>query len=238
MCSCSCCACSVAGGTSRTRPGGAALLVLAFGALLLAGCGSSSKSAHRPKPVSTSTTAAPPAAGQPGPERIPLEAGPVLAPASSTAPGITVDGIQCAPIEQLAYHIHVHLQVYVQGHPRALPGAIGLLGPMAQQTPVGPFYGADRCYYWLHTHTSDGVIHIESPTPRTYTLGNFFDEWGQPLGPNQVASAHGKVTAFVNGRLWTKPPNEISLVRHAVIQLDVGSPVTAFQPMSWAGTVL
>jgi hypothetical protein len=177
-------------------------------------------------------------AGQPGPERVPLEAGPTLAPASSTTPGTTVDGVQCAPVEQLAYHIHAHLQVYVQGQSRALPGAIGLIGPVAQNTPVGPFYGANHCYYWLHTHASDGVIHIESPTPRIYTLGNFFDEWSQPLSASQVAGATGKVTAFVNGRPWTKTPRDIPLRPHAVIQLDVGSPVVPFKSMSWSSTTL
>jgi hypothetical protein len=162
----------------------------------------------------------------------------VLAPASSTAPGITVDGIRCTPVEQLAYHIHAHLEVYVDGHPRSLPGAIGLLEPFAQQTPVGPFYGAQRCYYWLHTHTSDGVIHVESPTARIYTLGNFFDEWRQSLGPQRVAGGRGRVTAFIDGQRWTKNPRQIPLLPHAVIQLDVGAPIVPFATISWAGTVL
>ena len=146
--------------------------------------------------------------------------------------------MKCAPVEQLAYHIHAHLQVYVNGQPRALPGAIGLIGPVAQSTQFGPFYGAVRCYYWLHTHTYDGVIHIESPTPRIYTLGNFFDEWHQPLGPNQVAGDQGKVTAFINGRSWTRDPRQIPLEPHAVVQLDVGLPAVPFRAVSWAGTVL
>jgi hypothetical protein len=178
-------------------------------------------------------------ANQPlGPEGIPLEAGPVLAPASSTTPGATVDGIQCAPVEQLAYHIHSHLQVYVAGRPRALPGAIGINGPVAQQTPEGPFYGASQCIYWLHTHTNDGVIHVESPTKRVYTLGNFFDEWRQPLSRTQVAGAHGNVSAFVNGKPWTKDPRTIPLVPHASIQLNVGQPTVNPQPVSWTGTNL
>lgn len=218
-------------------------VILMIGGLVAAGCGSSSgsgsgSSSHTTSTASTGTKTTNPAAGQPGPEGVPLEAGPALAPASSTAPGVTVDGIQCAPVEQLAYHIHAHLQVYVQGQSRSLPGAIGLVGPVPQQTPVGPFYGAQRCYYWLHTHASDGVIHIESPTARIYTLGNFFDEWGQRLSPDQVAGAKGKVTALVGGRPWTQTPREIPLNPHAVIQLDVGSPVTPFRAMSWARTTL
>jgi hypothetical protein len=216
----------------------AALLILA--GLAAAGCGSSSSSSSTSSTShTTSTSTSPPATStQPGPERIPLEQGPALAPASTTTPGTTVDGIQCAPIEQLAYHIHAHLQVYVNGQPRSLPGAIGILGPVAQQTPHGPFYGGQQCYYWLHTHASDGVIHIESPTQRIYTLGNFFHEWGQPLSGTQVAGASGPVTAFVNGKRWTGSVASVPLLRHAVIQLDVGSPAVPFVGMSWAGAGL
>jgi hypothetical protein len=217
------------------------------GTLLLAGCGSSSSSSSSSSSTSStaatstsatqsSTTAAP----APGPEGIPLEQGAPLAPATTTSPGAKIDGvIECAPLEQLAYHIHIHLQVYVAGGSRALPAGIGLLQPViAQQTPDGPFYGATHCYYWLHTHASDGIIHVESPTPRIYTLGNFFDEWRQPLSPTQVASASGKVTAFVNGKRWTKSPRDIPLQPHFQIQLDVGTPVVPYKPISFAGTSL
>jgi hypothetical protein len=128
--------------------------------------------------------------------------------------------------------------VYVQGQPRALPAAIGLIGPVAQQTAYGPFYGAQQCYYWLHTHTSDGIIHIESPTKRIYTLGNFFDEWRQPLSSTQVASAKGKVSAFLNGKRWKQNPRTIPLLPHASIQLDVGAPTVAPKIISFAGTNL
>jgi hypothetical protein len=214
------------------------------GALLIAGCGSSStqtSSSTSSAGAATSTTAATTSAssaapaGSPGPETIPLEQGPELAPASTTSPGNKIDGvIQCAPLEQLAYHIHVHLQVYADGRPRALPAAIGLLGPEYENTPYGRFYGAQQCYYWLHTHASDGIIHVESPTKRIYTLGIFFDEWRQPLSSDQVASVHGKVTAFLNGKRWTASPRDIPLQPHFQIQLDVGKPAVRYTPISWA----
>ena len=211
--------------------------LLAAGAL--AACGASSTSSTSTSPTTRSATTAPASATQrPGPEGIPLEAGPALASAASTTPGGAVDGVKCAPIEQLVYHIHAHLQVYVHGQPRALPAAIGLIGPVAQQTPYGPFYGAQRCYFWLHTHASDGVIHIESPSVRVYTLGNFFDEWRQPLSRTQVADATGKVTAFLNGKPWTQNPRAIPLLPHASIQLDVGEPAVKAQVVSWARTNL
>jgi hypothetical protein len=214
-------------------------------ACALAACGGASSSSSQSaaasaSTTSTSTTSTAQAAGsqQLGPEAIPLEAGAPLAPASTTTQGATVDGIQCAPVEQLAYHIHSHLQVYVNGQPRALPGAIGLIGPVSQQTAYGPFYGAQQCYYWLHTHTSDGVIHIESPTKRIYTLGNFFDEWRQPLSRTQVASATGKVSAFLNGKPWKQDPRAIPLLPHASVQLDVGSPTVPARIVSFARTNL
>jgi hypothetical protein len=205
-------------------------------AVLSAGCGGSH---HNPGPTTASvTTTAPTAqlgAGSIGAEGVPLEPGPPLAPASSTQSGTPVDGIQCTATEQLTYHIHAHLQVYVDGQPRYLPGAIGMVNAIAQQTADGPFYDAQGCYYWLHVHAGDGVIHVESPTRTVYTLGEFFDEWRQPLSASRVASASGPVSAFVNGRPWKRSPRSIPLLPHAVIQLDIGSPVTPFKPMSWAG---
>ncbi len=203
-------------------------------ALLIAGCGGSSSTTSSNSAASSTTSSSQPAIGYEG---VGLEQGSELAPARSTQTG-TVDGISCGPTEQLAYHIHAHLAVYVDGSLRALPAGVGIPGSVAQQTPQGPVAAGGECIYWLHTHTSDGVIHVESPTERIYTLGNFFDEWHQPLSATQVASATGKVTAFVDAKPWTKDPRAIPLVPHTVIQLDVGTPVTRFQAMSWSGTQL
>jgi len=54
-----------------------------------------------------------------------------------------------------------------------------------------------------HVHAQDGIIHVESPTARTYTLGQFFGIWRQPLDAQQVGPARGTLTVFVNGRLDT-----------------------------------
>jgi len=102
----------------------------------------------------------------------------------------------------------------------------------------GPFYEATTCYYWLHVHVQDGVIHIESPTVRTYTLGQFFDIWRQPLGPDRVAGATGPLTTFVNGRFYRGDPRSIVLGSREDIQIDVGTPVVAPQRVDWSGTRL
>jgi hypothetical protein len=107
-----------------------------------------------------------------GPEGIPLQVGTLLAPASTAANGETVDGIQCNSSEQLVYHVHSHVAVFVNGVLRPIPAGIGIVQPVPQETPNGRFYSATQCYYWLHVHAQDGVIHIESPTLQTYTLSN------------------------------------------------------------------
>jgi hypothetical protein len=80
----------------------------------------------------------------------------------------------------------------------------------------------------VHTHDASGVVHIESPVQRRFTLGELFDLWGQPLGPQQVGPAPGPVTALVNGVVVAGDPRAIPLTAHAVIQLDVGA-VVPFQ---------
>ena len=173
-----------------------------------------------------------------GPEGMPLPTGVPLAPASTGAGGATVDGIRCEAAEQVAYHIHAHLAVFVDGASRPIPYGIGVVAPLVSDSPQGPFAQATRCYYWLHTHAADGVIHVESPTELSYTVGNFFDIWRQPLGPTRVGPATGSVTAYVDGRAYRGDPRGIVLREHADIQLDVGSPVMPPQAVDWSRSQL
>lgn len=168
-----------------------------------------------------------PAPGSPGAEGVPVPSAPPLASTATIATGQAVDGINCDTSEQLVYHIHVHLTIFVNGQPRQVPAGIGIPGAVATQTPAGPFIDSGTCFYWLHTHAPDGIIHIESPVHRTYTLGDFFDEWGQPLGPSRVGPATGHVTALYNGHAYTGNPRDIPLDAQAQVQLEVGTPLVA-----------
>ena len=170
-----------------------------------------------------------------GPEGIPLANGPVLAGTGQMASGSAVDGIGCLNQEQTLFHIHAHLTIFVAGHARSVPYGIGITKPELQSTPAGAFVGGGSCFYFLHTHASDGIIHVESPVQRTYTLGDFFDIWGQRLGRRRVGPTTGPVTAFYDGRLYLGDPRNIPLNRHAQIQLDVGRPLIAPARLrSWA----
>jgi hypothetical protein len=139
------------------------------------------------------------------------------APAAAVMPaGQPVHGIRCDPAEGTAFHIHQHLAIYDRGKPVGIPSDVGrpLLTP---------------CFYWLHTHTPDGIIHVESPTFRSFTLGDFFDVWGEPLSKTRVSSASvvpGKssMRIWVDGMPWHDSPRTIPLVQHADITIEVGPP--------------
>ncbi|HEX3566800.1 MAG TPA: hypothetical protein VHU17_15635 [Acidimicrobiales bacterium] len=203
------------------RLGRAAIAITAV--LAVAAC-----SSPKPTPATTTTTTG---TGQQagatlGPELVPIPSGPPLGPVKSSLYGATIDGIECQTSEQLVYHIHAHLSVFVDGQPRQVPYGIGIAPPIhVTPTARGDFVDSGSCFYWLHTHASDGVIHIESPSQQTYTLGQFFDVWGQNLAPGQVGPASGPLTMFVGGRPYTGNPRDIPLTPHAEIQLDVGTAV-------------
>lgn len=122
----------------------------------------------------------------------------------------TIDNIPCEAGEQLTYHVHSHLAVWVNGTQETIPQNIGI-------------NSGKPCIYWLHSHTPDGIMHIEAPAQQSFTLGQYFDIWGQPLSATQVASAQGAVTAFVDGQAFSGDPRTIPLGNHTVIQLNVGS---------------
>ncbi len=157
---------------------------------------------------------------------------------STTTPA-AADGVQCKPGEQLAYHIHAHLAVFDNGTLYALPPGIGIPGSQVEESPqYGPVAVGGQCYFWLHTHTSDGIIHIESPERRIFTLGDFFGVWRQPLSADRVADLHGRITAFVNGKAWHKSPSAIPLLSHEDIQLEIGQPAPPLITINWKRTQL
>jgi hypothetical protein len=170
-----------------------------------------------------------PAPGRLGPELAPIPNAPLLAaPASAATPKKSVNGIKCQGMERMVFHIHVHLVVFVDGKQRIVPYGIGIGPPLSgENSKSGSFVTQGSCFSWIHTHAADGIIHLEGPTQRTYTLGDFFDIWGQPLNANQVGPVHGHVTALFNGKYWDGDPRKIPLLKHAQIQLEVGKPLIA-----------
>ena len=136
---------------------------------------------------------------------------------SAPPAGETVGGISCDAQEGQRIHIHQHLLILDHGKAVDIPPNVG--------QPSGK-----RCIYWLHTHTPDGFIHVEAPQDRSFTLGDFFTVWGQPLTRTTAASAHiakhESLKVWVNGKPFAGDPRSIPLTAHADIVIQVGPPHT------------
>lgn len=216
--------------------GAAVLAVAAAVGITLAVTSGGSKPAGSPSsPSSLGSLQPAPSPGPNGFEGVPVPAGAPLAGTGSAATGAKVDGIACQSSEQLLFHIHAHLTLFVNGSQRQVAGGIGIPGSQVQQTAQGAVASGGSCIYWLHTHAPDGIIHIESPVHHVFTLGDFFDLWGQPLGPGVLGPVKGHVVAFLNGKVYPGNPRNIPLSSHAQIQLEVGKPLVAPEKISFPG---
>jgi hypothetical protein len=213
------------------------VLIVAVGLAVALAASGVARTPSRLAPLSTlGKLASPGPLGPPGPEGPPLERGAPLASAGAPPPGGTVDGIRCQGREQILFHVHARLTVFVDGRQRSIPPGVGIADPQAEATPRGPFVVAGACFAWLHTHAADGIVHIESPVQRTYTLGDLFDVWGQPLGQARVGPVKGRVIALFDGKVWRGDPRTIPLYPHAQIQLEVGAPrVAPVRITNWYG---
>ena len=133
-----------------------------------------------------------------------------------------VDGVYCDTLEQSVEHIHAHLSIYINGANVPLVANTGI-------APVGVTSSANvTCYYWLHTHDASGVIHIESPTTRPYTLNQFLDIWekfssSSSVLPTQLLSSTGWVI-YVNGKQVNTDFNHLQLHAHDLITIAYNSP--------------
>jgi hypothetical protein len=152
--------------------------------------------------------------------------GTVYWPDGSTSMGGTgadVDGLTCAPGMTVNYHVHAHLAIINNGQWLALPQQIGILS---------------QCNYEMHTHDRTGIIHIEAPSVKAFTLGQFFDIWGQPLTSTNVAGVTGDVVAYINDngdvRRYMGDLRNIALISHRDITLQIGTPaVSMLATYSW-----
>jgi hypothetical protein len=114
--------------------------------------------------------------------------------------------------EGSALHIHAHLDVFVLGRRVVVPAGIGIGGSF-----ISP----------LHTHDATGVIHVESPTVRSFTLGEFLGVWGIRLRHGCLGgycTGGGKtLRVYVDGRSVAGPPGRLVLEPQAEIVVAYGS---------------
>jgi hypothetical protein len=124
-------------------------------------------------------------------------------------------GLPLLSHEGTVEHIHAHLDVRVDGQAVEVPRYIGIDASGRGISPV-------------HTHDPTGIIHIESPVKRAFTLGEFFTEWDVSLSPNNIGGltvGDGKtLRVFVNGIPATGNPAALIINAHDEIALVYGSP--------------
>jgi hypothetical protein len=71
--------------------------------------------------------------------------------------------IECHTEEHFDFHIHTKLIIMIDNRFYPIPANVGII--------------PEKCIYWLHTHDNSGLIHIESPIKRNFTLGQFLQIW-------------------------------------------------------------
>lgn len=137
---------------------------------------------------------------------------PWAAPADATA-AVASAGLPMLTQEGSAEHIHAHLDVRVNG--QAVPVA-ALIGIDQARGSISP----------LHTHDASGVLHIESPVNRPFSLGEFFSEWGVSLAEDHIgslrATADHPLRVYVDGAPRTGNPAAITFAAHDEIALVYG----------------
>ncbi|TMK69504.1 MAG: hypothetical protein E6G50_12135 [Actinobacteria bacterium] len=130
------------------------------------------------------------------------------------------------PTEQLAYHIHQHLDIFVNGKHVTVPQCIGIYG----------CYQNFAFITELHTHRTDGIVHVEAPSNKHYTLGTFFAEWGVFLSKKCVGAYCQGYKWYVNGKPQTEPPYALKLEPHQEIAIAIGKPPAHIpSTFNWTG---
>jgi hypothetical protein len=136
------------------------------------------------------------------------------APADATA-AVNAAGLPMLGREGNVEHIHAHLDVLVDGQTVPVPADIGI---DVHRRTISP----------LHTHDASGVLHIESPVKRQFSLGEFFSEWQVSLSEDNLGGLRtggGKVVrVFVNGAQRTGNPGAIMLGAHDEITVVYDRP--------------
>ena len=114
----------------------------------------------------------------------------------------------------LKLHTHQHLDVYILGNAVTVPANIGISSDPKFISP-------------LHTHDARGIIHVESPVVRSFTLGQLFDVWGVRLNTHCIGGyceqEDKRLWIFVNGKRLECDPRSIALLAHEEIVLAFGT---------------
>ena len=141
--------------------------------------------------------------------------------------GQAIQNVLCMPNLSGLFHIHSHLSIFVNGEARAIPANVGNVETATTD-----------CHYYVHTHDRSGKIHIEPPVASSFTLGQLFAIWGQPLSATNVAGIDNLPIYFYvteNGAVtqFTGDPTTIQFASHRHVAIVIGTPITQVPFFTW-----
>jgi hypothetical protein len=119
-------------------------------------------------------------------------------------------GLNPLSMEGAVIHIHQHLDVYVNGKHVTVPSQIGIFG--------------NEFLTEIHTHDALGIVHVESPSQRSFQLGQFFGEWGVELSSTCLGYYCHDLHWWVDGKEQTGNPADLTLSQHQEIVIAIGKP--------------
>jgi len=211
--------------------------VAVLSAAALTGCGHGSDTSATASDRSSSDNGGRSGADQNSstPSTVAVARGPVILrqtppPWGTPGPGEEAKAISAAGLSFLhqpgqVQHTHTHLDISIDGQPVAVPAEIGFDLGVQVTAPI-------------LTRDGSGIVHVESPTARTFTLGELFTEWEVRLTSACIGvtctSASEVVRFYVNGYAFAGDPNSIALRSHqeiAIVAAAAGA--TAAPPSSY-----
>jgi hypothetical protein len=122
-------------------------------------------------------------------------------------------GLQRLGAEGEVIHIHQHLDIFVNGKKETVPALIGIYG--------------NQFLTELHTHDTSGVMHVESPKKRQFSLGEFFGVWGVRLTKDCIGGYCRPKTPwklYINGAPYSGDPSKVVLIKHQEFAFVIGKP--------------
>jgi hypothetical protein len=122
-------------------------------------------------------------------------------------------GLSALSQEVLNYHVHQHLDIFLDGKKVAVPASIGI---------------DDNAFITeIHTHDTSGIIHVEAGKSFPYTLGQFFSVWGVRLSKQCVGgycAPSQQLRFYLNGKPYSGDPDNLVLKNHEEIAIAIGKP--------------
>ena len=156
-------------------------------------------------------------------------------------------GLPAFKSEQLFFHVHAHLDIFLDGQPLTVPAGIGIGGdPNAKvviqggQQVAGLVGGScsHPCISPLHTHDTSGVLHVENDKEREINLGQLFTEWGVRFTSDCVGgycAPDKSYKVYVGGNQFTGDASGIILKNLEEIAIVIGTPPSQI-PSKFPGT--